>query len=345
MIAAPQVVTCDSCGAQIAAGLLACPGCARLVHRTALTALVRAAGDAEKQGDLTAALASWRKAHELLPPKTEQRASIEARMGELGAALHGQGPLPKGVKDTGKSRGAGTFAALGAVGVVLWKFKSLLVVLLANGKLLVAGLLKLPTLLSLLVFAKWSSGHNLAFGMGLVGSIYVHEVGHVAALRKYGIAASAPMFVPGLGAFVRMNQYPVNAAEEARVGLAGPLWGLAVAVAAAALGMLQESAVLISVASAGATLNLFNLIPVWMLDGSRGLRALNRSQRWVLSALALGSALLFHQWMPAIVAVVAAIRALGSDAPGSGDNRVLWKFATLTVLLSLVAMLPVTVAG
>ncbi len=36
----------------------------------------------------------------------------------------------------------------------------------------------------------------------------------------------APMFLPGFGAVVRMQQYPVDAREDARVGLAGPIWGL-----------------------------------------------------------------------------------------------------------------------
>ncbi len=44
-------------------------------------------------------------------------------------------------------------------------------------------------------------------------------------------------------------------------------------------------------ARVGAWINLFNLFPVWQLDGSQGVRALSRGQRW-LAVLALS--LLLH---------------------------------------------------
>src|SRR5206468_952877 len=70
------------------------------------------------------------------------------------------------------------------------------------------------------------------FALGLVASIYVHEMGHVAALLKYGVRASAPMFIPGLGAVIRMKQALGDPQQEARVGLAGPAWGVGAALAA-----------------------------------------------------------------------------------------------------------------
>jgi Zn-dependent protease len=337
-----NATTCFECGADIAAGLLACPGCARLVHRDELTELAGRAAAAEMAGDLTSSLATWRRTLELLPAATEQAAIIQRRMSELSAAVDGRGKAPAGVGGAEGQRGsgAGKAAAVGAVGVALLKSKALLGVLLGNAKLLLAGLLKLPTLLSILVYARWATGGSLGFGLGLVASIYVHEVGHVAALRRYGIAASAPMFVPGLGAFVRLNQYPTDAHEEARTGLAGPLWGLAAALSAAALGAVTHSAVALSVASAGATVNLFNLIPVWMLDGSRGLRALSRTERWVVAGVGVLCALGLHQWMPGVVGTVALVRAFGADAHPTGDRGMTLLFATLLVALSAVAMLP-----
>jgi Zn-dependent protease len=118
----------------------------------------------------------------------------------------------------------------------LLKSTALLGLLVANAKLLLIGLTKLPTLFSMLLYSRFGSSGGAAFGVGLVACIYVHEVGHVAALRRYGIAASAPMFVPGLGAFVRLKQYPSDAHEDARTGLAGPLWGLGASLAAALAG-------------------------------------------------------------------------------------------------------------
>src|ERR687891_2407485 len=63
------------------------------------------------------------------------------------------------------------------------------------------------------------------FAVGLVLLLLVHEMGHVIQLRREGIDASAPMFIPFLGALVAMKELPKDAAAEARVGLAGPVLG------------------------------------------------------------------------------------------------------------------------
>jgi Zn-dependent protease len=219
----------------------------------------------------------------------------------------------------------------------LFKSKALLGLLLANAKLLALGLMKLPTLLSMLLYARWSGGNGVAFGIGLVASIYVHEVGHVAALRRYGIAASAPMFVPGLGAFVRLKQYPTHAYEEARTGLAGPLWGLWAAVAAFLLGKFAALPIALSVASLGATINLFNLIPVWQLDGARGLKALARGERALLGLAGMLIGALCAQWMPAIVGAFALMRAWPNEAPQTGDRTILVQFVGLLIAHALIA--------
>ena len=345
---APGLLARCACGGEIAPGLLACPGCGRLTHSEDLSRLAAAAESAEREGDLTAALTSWRRAVALLPAKTVQRAAIEKRMGALSAAIDGRGAPPElagSATDANGARGkskkkAGAAAGAGTIGLLLLKSKAVLVAVLANAKVLVLGLLKLPTLLSMLVFLRWSGGRGMGVGLGIVASIYVHEMGHVAALRRYGIDAAAPMFVPGFGAFVRMGQYPTDAHEEARTGLAGPLWGLLAAGVAAAIALIAGSPVIRSVASFGATINLFNLIPVWQLDGARGLRALSRSERYGLAAIAGVVALGLHQWMPGIVAAFTAVRAFGKDAHPVGDRRMFALFAGLVVAHGLVAALP-----
>ncbi len=341
MSASAPSLACSDCGTEVAPGLLSCPGCSRLVHRDELRRLAAAAEAAEKVGALSEALASWRKALELLPQGTVQHATIHKRMQALAAALDGRGERPSGVgtaphaeKTAGKT---GLLAGLGTLGVILLKSKTLVLALLSHAKLLLVGLTKLPTLLSMLLYARWSAGSGLGVGLGLVASIYVHEVGHVAALRRYGIDASAPMFIPGLGALVRLKQYPTDAHEEARTGLAGPLWGLVAALVAAVVGKLYSSEAALTVASLGASINLFNLIPVWQLDGARGLRALSKQERILVGSLGLCVGALLHQWMPAIVGGVALYRAFGKgETHPTGDKRVLWLFAALLVALGLV---------
>jgi Zn-dependent protease len=121
------------------------------------------------------------------------------------------------------------------------------------------------------------------FALGLVVGIYVHEIGHVAALQARGVKAEAPMFVPGLGAFVR--HVPLNdPAAEARVALAGPLWGLGVALAAVLAFAGTGAGIWAGIAQWTARLNLFNLVPLPPLDGDKAFRGLSSGQRWLFVA-------------------------------------------------------------
>jgi Zn-dependent protease len=339
----PAVITCPRCAAQVAPGLLACPSCAWLTHGDELTRLAREAEAAESAGDASTALATWRRTLELLPQNTVQREKITERMRGLSAAVDGRGGA-QGGKRKGSAAG-GAAAGAGVVGLFLLKSKALLLVLLANAKLLVLGLLKLPMLLSALFYLQFRSfGSAPGVGLGIVICIYVHEMGHVAALKRYGIEATAPMFIPGFGALIRLKQYPTDAHEDARTGLAGPLWGLVASAVAALAGHLGGWPLAVAVGSLSAMINLFNLLPVWQLDGSRGLHALSRFERLIVAGTGVVVGSVLHQWMPLIVGLVAGARAFGGDAHPTGDRGMLWLFVALIVALGLVATLPITAA-
>jgi len=113
------------------------------------------------------------------------------------------------------------------------------------------------------------------FGVGLVGLIFVHEMGHVVALRRQGVPASAPLFIPFMGAVIGMRKMPANAWREAEVALAGPLLGSLGAAVVWAIGAHYHSRFLVALAFIGFFLNLFNLIPVVPLDGGRAVAALH----------------------------------------------------------------------
>jgi Zn-dependent protease len=113
------------------------------------------------------------------------------------------------------------------------------------------------------------------FGVGLVGLIFVHEMGHVLALRRQGVPASAPLFIPFLGAVIGMKRMPENAWREAEVALAGPVLGSVAAAAVWGAGAYYHSRFLVALAFIGFFLNLFNLIPVVPLDGGRAVAALH----------------------------------------------------------------------
>jgi Zn-dependent protease len=124
------------------------------------------------------------------------------------------------------------------------------------------------------------------FGVGLVGLIFVHEMGHVLALRRQGVPASAPLFIPFMGAVIGMKKMPEDAWHEAEVALAGPLLGSIGAAAVWAAGSYYHSHFLVALAFVGFFLNLFNLIPVVPLDGGRAVAALHPAI-WLLGLIGL----------------------------------------------------------
>jgi len=113
------------------------------------------------------------------------------------------------------------------------------------------------------------------FALGFVLLIFVHEMGHVVAARKFGVPASAPMFIPFMGAFIALKGRMKNAYEEAEIGIGGPLYGSAGAAICHAVGMAMDTPLLVALAWSGYWLNLFNLTPVGQLDGGHVAQALS----------------------------------------------------------------------
>jgi Zn-dependent protease len=156
-------------------------------------------------------------------------------------------------------------APLVGLGLLIVKFGGVLLKL----KVLTTG----GTMLISIAAYAWLWG--LPFAVGFVLLIFVHELGHVLELRRQGIPASAPLFIPFLGAVIGMKQLPDDAWKEARVALAGPILGSVGAAACWVAGEATGSDVLIGLAFVGFFLNLFNLIPIVPLDGGRAAGALH----------------------------------------------------------------------
>ena len=131
------------------------------------------------------------------------------------------------------------------------------------------------------------------FAVGFVLLLFVHEIGHVIQLRREGIPASAPMFIPFLGAVVAMKALPKDAGAEARVGLAGPVLGSAAALVPLAIYALGGSELFLALAYVGFLLNLFNLLPVLPLDGGRAMAALSPTLWFVGYALLIAATIVF----------------------------------------------------
>jgi Zn-dependent protease len=172
--------------------------------------------------------------------------------------------LPSAQERMGVKRLLGPLAVLGAG---LAKFKGVL--------LLLPKLKLLTTSGSMLVsVAAYSLIWGWTFAAGFVLLLLVHELGHVIQLRREGIEASAPMFIPFLGAVVAAKSLGDDAAAEARVGLAGPVLGSLGAALLIPVWLATGNDFWAALAFTGFFLNLFNLLPVVPLDGGRAMAAM-----------------------------------------------------------------------
>lgn len=320
-----SVLTCRRCGTTAPEHFAACPKCHALFHEVRLTELVRSADTLEASGALIDALAKLREMEPLLPSASNQAATVRARI----AALEGRTVGTPGAR----AKAPRWVAALGAFGLAAWKLGAPLVALLSKGKLLLVGLLKLPTLLTFFASAAlWSDSTN-GIGLALVvlGSVYVHEMGHTFAFQRYGITVSSPMFVPGLGAFVRGSHYPKSAAAIGDVALSGPLWGAVTGVLVLVVGAVLHQQWLCGAAVIIAEINLFNLLPVWQLDGSRAAACLSARQQLALGVVAVAGAVLVVSPMAGLVGAGLLVRRFWSAPPSTGDRRTFYVFLSLIV--------------
>ncbi len=162
-------------------------------------------------------------------------------------------------------------SAAAAVVAVAAKFGAALkamLVALPNLKLLTTAGTALVSVAAYALIWGWS------FAVGFVLLLFVHEMGHVFQLRREGVKASSPMFIPFLGAVIAARSLGENALAEARVGLAGPVLGSLGALACLVVGELSGSQLFLALAYVGFFLNLFNLIPMLPLDGGRAMAAM-----------------------------------------------------------------------
>ena len=281
----------------------------------------------EKSREYAEARSDWLKALELLPADSSQAEWISGNLRRL-ETLAGAA--------TAKDRNAwakkfGPFAPL--------------IILLANSKFLLA-LFKLKFLLSLGAFvAFYWALYGMRFGIGFAVLILVHEMGHFIEIKRRGLPAEMPVFLPGLGAYVRWTALGVSTQTRAFVSLAGPMAGCLAAAVCALIWVKTGDALWLGLASLSAMLNVLNLIPIWVLDGSQAIVALNKNERIVLSAVAVLMAAYFSQPLFLLVAAGAAYRLFTKDIPQAPSyGATAYYLIVLAALGYLIALAPLPAA-
>jgi len=293
------------------------------VHAERLEQLAAAARRYEERGAIAAARDAWAETLQLLPEDSTQAEWVRGNARRLDAMTVGaEKPAP-----------AGWITKLGPLAP--------LAILLVKGKGLLA-LFQLKSLLSLAAFAAfyWKL-YGAKFGVGFAILILVHEMGHYIDIKRRGLPAEMPVFLPGLGAYVAWTALGVTVRTRAFVSLAGPLAGCIGAAVCAVLWLQTRDGLWIGLASLSALLNVLNLIPVWVLDGGQTIKALSKAERIFLACVALLCAAGFGQPALLLVAAGAAYRAFTNDAPAEGDRAVtVYYVLVLAALAFLMGLLP-----
>jgi Zn-dependent protease len=186
-----------------------------------------------------------------------------------------------------------------AILAFLAKIKSILLLLPKAKVLVTAGSMAVSIAAYTTIWGFW-------FAIGFVVLLLVHEMGHVIQLRREGLQASAPMFIPFLGAVVAAKSLGRNALAEARVGLAGPILGTLGSAACLVIWQVTGHDYWRALGYTGFFLNLFNLLPVVPLDGGRAMAAMSP---WMWFAGFFGIAILAFVFPNPIIILIALLAA------------------------------------
>jgi Zn-dependent protease len=329
----PELIrNCRRCAHELAPGLLVCDKCHALVHSEELDRLAAEAEALESKGELCQARARWLSGLDLLPPTSKQYDWIKERARALEVAAN-QAQIPQSTENKWAKR-------LGPLGPIA--------ILLAKAKTILFALFKLKFLLSFAAFiAIYWAAWGMKFGIGFAVLILLHEMGHFVDIKRRGLPAEMPVFLPGLGAYVRWQALGVPLETRAAISLAGPLAGFFTAVVCALVWWQTGNPLWAALARAGAILNLLNLIPVWILDGGQAVLALNKVERILLLTTCLALWLILGENMFFLVALGFGYQVFfaGDLPPHPSRSTTIYYVAVLTALGVIIRILPGTGLG
>ena len=126
-------------------------------------------------------------------------------------------------------------------------------------------------LISLVAFLVLGAGFNSVTSLALlVPILFVHELGHLAAMRAFGYRDLSVFFIPLIGAAATGKKERAPAWEQVVVSLMGPAPGLVLAVAlAVVVGRQPDHSLLQQAIGLTVIVNAMNLLPFEPFDGGR----------------------------------------------------------------------------
>lgn len=307
---------CPRCAREIPAGALECPQCRTLVFGDQMEQLAAHARSLEAHGDLHEAREKWLACLPLLPVQSMQAEWIRKHVAELGTVPP---PQSSHSASTHTPEWAKKLGPLGPILLALVKFKSLFSFVAFFG----------------FYWTIWGA----KFGIGFAVLILIHELGHFIDIKRRGLPADMPMFLPGLGAYVKWNGLGVSVEARSAISLAGPFAGALAAGVCALLWYQTGYGLWAALARTGAWFNALNLIPLWIFDGASATNALSKLERAVVLAVSAAVGYALGEWVFALVAAGTGIRLFTRDAPEEPSNPITAYFVAVVTALAMILWL------
>jgi len=278
-------------------------------------------------GQLEPARDQWLLALKLLPPTSNQYQSVLREVQKLNYKLN---PRPENAPK--KTDWRKRFGPIGVVIAAIIKFKTLGLLLLTKGKFLLLGLTHFKMIFSVLAFlgVYWAL-FGWWFAIGFTVSIFLHEMGHYLVARRFGFAAELPMFIPGLGAYVKWAGAGVAPGIRTQISLAGPLFGLISGLISYGIYVSTGAGVWLAIAHVAGWINLLNLIPVGIFDGGSAMSGLGRQERMAVLVVSLAMWFFLGEWLYLGVAAGAGYRIWKKDFPAEPSHGLGFYFVALAI--------------
>jgi Zn-dependent protease/uncharacterized Zn finger protein (UPF0148 family) len=316
------VQQCPNCSQDLQPGTVACPVCHTLVHAVELDALAREARALEAAKKIVEAREIWNRSLAMLPPDSKQAEWVRGRMGFLEKA---QAAAAENERPSNHAW-ARRLGPLGPIAIVLAKSKGALL-----------AIFKLKFLFSFFSFvAFYVTFFGWRYGLGIAVSVLIHEMGHYVDIKRRGLPAEMPVFIPGIAAYVRWDAMGVTLRQRAQVSLAGPLAGWIAAACCFVFYSQTHDPLWAALARTGAVLNLLNLIPVPFLDGGQAVNALGQVERAALLTVALALWLFTGEGIFFLVSAGVAWRLFTKDKPAQDDWSSWAYYAAVLIALGVV---------
>ena len=202
--------------------------------------------------------------------------------------------------------------------------------------------------------AAWSMLFSWQFALVLLGVVVFHEYGHVYAMQKCGIKTKGFYLIPFVGG-VAVGEKAETHWHEVYISMMGPVFGLLMTVVFYVVYLVTGNHFAGLVASVSALVNLFNLLPVYPLDGGHVVKSLVLSgQRFwgftfliVLSAVCFALALAYGLSFLSFFIVLGAIDLLASRSQFAAHPQTpldrngivyctLWYFVVVAAFIAII---------